>query len=143
MFIGEYAHSLDQKGRLSIPAKFRQFLQMGIVVTRGLDHCLFLYSKAEWAILAAKVAALPLSSKKSRAFARLMLAGAIAAELDGQGRVIVPEYLRNYASLKKQVVITGLYNRAEIWDADAWRQYKQATEDLSDDIAESLTGLGV
>jgi MraZ protein len=143
MFIGEYAHSLDQKGRLSIPAKFRPFLQSGVVVTRGLDHCLFLYSKAEWATLAAKIAALPLSSRKSRAFARLMLAGATDAELDGQGRVIVPEYLRNYASLKKQVVITGLYNRAEIWDADAWQKYKQATEDVSDDIAESLTSLGV
>lgn len=143
MLIGEYAHNLDQKGRLSIPAKFRPFLQSGVVVTRGLDHCLFLYSKAEWAILAAKVAALPLSSKKSRAFARLMLAGATDAELDGQGRVIVPEYLRNYASIKKQVVITGLYNRAEIWDADVWRQYKQATEDSGDDIAESLTTLGV
>lgn len=143
MFIGEYAHSLDQKGRLSIPAKFRPFLQSGVVITRGLDHCLFLYSKAEWAILAGKIAALPLSSKKSRAFARLMLAGATDAELDGQGRVVVQEYLRNYASLTKQVVITGLYNRAEIWDADAWQKYKQATEADSNDIAESLTSLGV
>lgn len=143
MFIGEYAHNLDQKGRLSIPAKFRPLLQNGVVVTRGLDHCLFLYSKTEWAVLAAKVATLPLSSKKGRAFARLMLAGANDTELDGQGRILIPEYLRTYAGIAKQTVITGVYNRAEIWDATAWQKYKHLTEDASDDIAESLTTLGV
>lgn len=143
MLIGEYAHNLDQKGRLSIPAKFRPFLQNGVVVTRGLDHCLFLYSKTEWATLANKVAALPLSSKKSRAFARLMLAGASDTDLDGQGRILVPEYLRAYASITKSTVITGVYNRAEIWDAATWQKYKQTTEDNSDDIAESLHTLGV
>lgn len=143
MFIGEYTHNLDQKGRLSIPAKFRPLLQGGVVVTRGLDHCLFLYTKDEWVSLATKVAALPLSSSKSRSFARLVLAGATSDELDGQGRIIIPEYLRHYAGLKKQSVIIGLYNRAEIWDADTWQQYKRATEEQGDDIAENLTSLGV
>src|SRR5215213_2030393 len=104
MFIGEYAHNLDDKGRLSIPAKFRSLLSQGVVLTRGLDHCLFLYSKEEWRTLAEKISQLPLSQKKSRAFARLMLAGAWDVELDSQGRVIVPEYLRKYAGITKKAV---------------------------------------
>jgi MraZ protein len=143
MFIGEYSHSLDEKGRLSIPAKFRPSLVQGVVLTRGLDHCLFLYSREEWEQLAHKISQLPLSQKKSRAFARLMLAGAWDAELDSQGRVIVPEYLRQYASITKKVIITGLYNRAEIWDETRWQAYKQETEQAGDDIAESLSELGV
>jgi len=143
MFIGEYAHNLDDKGRLSIPAKFRSFLSQGVVLTRGLDHCLFLYSKEEWRTLAEKISQLPLHQKKSRAFSRLMLAGAWDVELDSQGRVIVPEYLRTYAGISKKAIIAGLYNRVEIWDEESWQTYKQETEDASDDIAESLTTLGV
>lgn len=143
MFIGEYLHSLDEKGRISIPAKFRQQLAGGVVVTRGLDHCLFLYSREEWEILAKKLASLPVSQKKSRAFARLMLAGASDALLDRQGRCILPEYLRQYAGIKEKVVVAGLYNRLELWNESAWSAYKKATEDASDDIAESLAELGV
>jgi MraZ protein len=143
MFIGEYAHTIDEKNRLAIPAKFRDTLKAGAVVTRGLDHCLFVYTFEEWKKLAEKLAGLPISKANTRAFARLMLAGAMDCEMDKQGRVIVPEYLREYAALNKKVVIAGLFNRLEIWDETAWQNYKTTTEKDSGDIAEALGELGV
>ncbi|MFH1226221.1 MAG: division/cell wall cluster transcriptional repressor MraZ [bacterium] len=143
MFIGEYYHNLDEKGRLAVPVKFRQRLAKGAVVTRGLDNCLFLYTKDEWAILAEKLAKLPISKANTRAFARLMLAGAMDVEFDTQGRIVLPDYLRKYADIRKKVVIAGLYNRLEIWDEEIWSQYKKGTEKKSGDIAEALGELGV
>ena len=143
MFIGEHTHTIDSKGRLSVPAKFRRQLENGIVLTRGLDSCLWLYTPDEWSKLATALAALPLSNKQSRAFSRLMLAGAWDAEVDTQGRVMIPEYLRDYASLKKHVTVAGLYNRVEIWDEDAWHTYRQQTESQSDAIAEGLSSLNI
>ncbi|OGH93226.1 MAG: cell division/cell wall cluster transcriptional repressor MraZ [Candidatus Magasanikbacteria bacterium RIFOXYD1_FULL_40_23] len=143
MFIGEYNHSLDDKGRMAIPVKFRRELQKGAVVTRGLDNCLFLYTKTEWEKLAEKLAALPISQSNSRAFSRLMLAGAMDVELDKQGRVILPEYLRQFSGIKKNLVIAGLYNRLEIWDQDLWNKYKNQTEAESGAIAEKMGELGV
>ncbi|MDP3970881.1 MAG: division/cell wall cluster transcriptional repressor MraZ [bacterium] len=143
MFIGEYSHSIDEKGRLAVPTKFRDDLNRGAVVTRGLDNCLFLYTFEEWEKLAKKLAELPISQAKPRAFARLMLAGAMDVELDKQGRVVLPEYLRKYASMKKKVVVAGLYNRLEIWDEAAWNKYKTNTEKDSNEIAETLGELGV
>ncbi len=143
MFIGEYAHNLDEKGRLAIPAKFRAALNKGAVVTRGLDNCLFLYTKSEWAKLAEKLATLPISQSNSRAFSRLMLAGAMEVEIDKQGRVVLPEYLRTFAGLKKNVVLAGLYSRAEIWDETKWNAYKGQTEANSNDIAEKMAELGI
>ncbi len=143
MFIGEYNHSLDDKGRMAIPVKFRRELNKGAVVTRGLDNCLFLYTKTEWEKLAEKLAALPISQSNSRAFSRLMLAGAMDLELDKQGRVILPEYLRQFAGIKKNLVITGLYNRLEIWDQELWNKYKNQTEAESGAIAEKMGELGV
>jgi MraZ protein len=143
MFIGEYSHNLDEKGRLAIPVKFRNEVKKGAVVTRGLDNCLFLYTKTEWEKLAEKLAALPISQANSRAFARLMLAGAMDVEVDKQGRVILPEYLRRFAGLKKEVVLAGLYNRVEIWDSGAWESYKGQTEKESGNIAERMAELGV
>ncbi len=143
MFIGEYQHNLDDKGRLAIPAKFRAKLSDGAVVTRGLDNCLFLYTAEEWKKLATKLASLPISKANTRAFARLMLAGAMDVSLDKQGRVVLPEYLRKYASLKKKSVVAGLYNRLEIWDDASWEKYKEGTEKQSGDIAEALEGLDV
>ncbi len=143
MFIGEYAHNLDDKGRLAIPVKFRRDLTKGAVVTRGLDNCLFLYTKKEWQVLAEKLASLPLSQSNSRAFARLMLAGAMDVEVDTQGRVVLPEYLRQFAGLKKNVVVAGLYNRIELWDESVWQKYKTATEANSNEIAEKMAELGV
>jgi MraZ protein len=143
MFIGEYSHNLDSKGRLSVPAKFRRNLREGVVITRGLDRCLFVYPQGQWNELAAKLSQLPLSQRNSRAFARLMLAGAWDCQLDSQGRIIVPEYLRQYASLAKHVVVTGLYNRLEVWDDDLWTEYKVKAEAASDDIAEAMVDLGI
>ncbi|MDP3997840.1 MAG: division/cell wall cluster transcriptional repressor MraZ [bacterium] len=143
MFIGEYAHTIDDKGRISVPAKFREQLKEGIVVTRGLDHCLFVYPKKEWEVLAQKLAALPISSRQSRAFARLMLAGAWDVAPDSQGRIMLPEYLRQYAALDKHATIAGLYNRLEIWDEDSWHNYRSQTEAASDSIAESMAELGI
>ncbi|MBI4458209.1 division/cell wall cluster transcriptional repressor MraZ [Candidatus Uhrbacteria bacterium] len=143
MFIGEYQHNVDEKGRLAIPMKFRKELKKGAVITRGLDNCLFVFTSSEWKKLADKLAALPMSQSNSRAFARLMLAGAMGVELDGQGRAIVPEYLRQYAKLGKEAVVAGLYNRLEIWDKAAWEKYKAETEKNSNDIAEKMGELGV
>lgn len=143
MFIGEYSHNLDDKGRLAVPTKFRKALQSGAVVTRGLDNCLFIYTKGEWKKLADKLSNLPISKANTRAFARLMLSGAMDAKLDKQGRIIVPDYLKGYARLKKKVVLTGLYNRLELWDQTTWEKYKGVTEKDSTDIAEALEDLDV
>lgn len=143
MFIGEYNHNLDTKGRLAVPAKFRKLLKNGAVVTRGLDNCLFLYPKKQWEALAQKLATLPIGQSKARAFSRLMLAGAMDVEFDNQGRITLPEYLRKFGSLKKKAVIAGLYDRLEIWDETAWNKYKTSAEKESNDIAETLGELGV
>jgi MraZ protein len=143
MFIGEYQHSIDGKGRLAIPQKFRKQLAGKAVVTRGLDDCLFVYSLIEWKKLAEKLAALPFSQTNSRALARLMLAGAMDVDIDSQGRVLVPDYLRKYAGLKKNVVVAGLYSRVELWDKAAWEKYSAHAEKKAEDIAEQMGALGV
>jgi len=143
MFIGEYHHTLDDKGRLAVPVKFRASFAEGAVITRGLDRSLFLYTRSEWETLATKLASLPMSQADTRAFARLMLAGAMELEVDKSGRVNVPEYLRTYAGLKKDVVLAGLYNRVEVWDEEAWNAYAARTEEQGNEIAERLTALGV
>ncbi len=143
MFIGEYNHNLDTKGRLAVPAKFRNMLKKGAVVTKGLDNCLFLYPKERWEKEAEKIANLPISQSKARAFSRHMLAGAMDVEFDNQGRVTLPEYLRKFAGLKKKAVIAGVYDRLEVWDKQAWDKYKARAEENSNDIAEELGELGV
>ncbi len=143
MFIGEYTHSIDQKGRLAVPTKFRSDLEQGAVVTRGLDGCLVVYTAGEWEKLATKLSQLPISKANTRAFSRFMLSGAMDVQVDKQGRVMIPEYLRSYAEIKKKVVIAGLYNRLEIWEEEKWNKYKKGTERESADIAEALEGLDV
>lgn len=143
MFIGEYHHNIDDKGRLAVPVKFRSDLSKGAVVTRGLDNCLFLYTQKEWEVLAIKLSKLPISQANTRAFARLMLAGAMDVEIDKQGRIVLPDYLRKYATLNKKVVVAGLYSRLEIWDEDVWNKYKASKEKDSSNIAEALGELGV
>ena len=138
MLLGEYSHNLDDKGRLAMPAKLRAELGEGAVITRGTDRCLVVYPKAAWDVLAAKLAALPISDAGARSFARLMLAGAMAVEFDKQGRANVPAYLREYASLKTGVVIAGVYDRLELWDSAAWEGYKAAHS-----IDENLSEFGV
>jgi len=143
MFIGEYTYSIDDKKRLAIPPKFRQRLKKGGVITRGLDNCLFLYSGDEWEKLAKKLSEMPLSRADARGFARIMLSGAMEVEFDNLGRILVPDYLKDYAKLKKKAVVAGLYNRVEIWDEDEWKAYKEKTEKDAGDIAERLNELGV
>jgi MraZ protein len=139
-FIGEYRHQLDDKGRLAVPAKFRKVLTKGAIVTKGLDGCLFLYTNTEWQKLLDKFNQLPLSSASARAFARLMLAGAMDVSVDAQGRINVPNYLIEFAGLKtkNQTVIAGLMNRLEIWEEKAWSDYKKKTEPESEKLAEEL-----
>ncbi|MDO8504871.1 MAG: division/cell wall cluster transcriptional repressor MraZ [Candidatus Liptonbacteria bacterium] len=143
MLLGEYKHTIDQKGRIAIPAKFREKISAGAIITRGLDNCLFVFAPKEWQALVEKLMSLPLSQANSRAFVRLMLSGAADVELDKQGRILVPDYLRKFAGLKKQAIVAGLYSRVEIWDADAWEKYKAKTEGASEEIAEQLGQLGI
>ncbi len=143
MFIGEYIYKLDQKKRLSIPAKFRTSLSKKAVITRGLDDCLFLYPAKEWQIVAKKLSELPLAQSDARGFARIMLAGAMEVNLDSLGRILIPDYLKKYAALSKNIVVAGLYNRVEVWDEKKWNFYKQKTEKEIGDIAERLKELGI
>jgi len=143
MLLGEYKHTVDEKGRIAIPAKFRANINSGAIITRGLDHCLFVFSLQEWDVMVKKIIALPLAQSNARAFSRLMLAGAMDVKIDVQGRILVPDYLREYAGLKKQTIVAGVYSRIEIWDADAWQEYKSKTESASDEIAEKLGELGI
>lgn len=143
MFLGEYTYSIDEKKRLAIPAKFRQALGKKAVITRGLDNCLFLYSWKEWEKLAEKLNNLPLAQADARGFARLMLAGAMEVDLDKMGRILMPDYLKGYASLKKKTVIAGVYNRIEIWDEQKWQAYKLRAEKEVGDMAERLKELGI
>ena len=143
MFIGEYSYLIDEKKRLAIPAKFRKELGKRAVITRGIDKCLVIYPVSEWRRLAQKLEKLPSSVADSRGFVRLMLAGAVDVALDKLGRVLIPDYLKNYASLKKNVSVLGLSNRIEIWDAERWEEYKKKTEEKAGDIAERLKELGI
>jgi len=120
MFLGEYSHTIDDKGRLTLPAKYRAELATGVVVTRGIDKCLFVFPMDEWKKLAEQVSALPLTDAQAREFRRLLFSGATDAELDKQGRVLLPQYLRDYAGLNGNVVVAGLNTHMEIWTPDAW-----------------------
>jgi len=128
---------------MAVPAKFRKGLVGGAIVTRGLDRCLFVFSRSEWDVLATKIAQLPIAQAGARAFVRLMLSGATDADIDAQGRILIPDTLRTYAGLEKETVVTGLMNRIEIWDAESWNKYKTKTESASDEIAEKMGELGI
>lgn len=142
MFIGEYQHSIDEKGRVSLPVKFRARLASGCVVTRGIDKCLWVYPADEWEKLAEKISQLPITQRDSRNFSRLILSGAVDLNIDKLGRVNLPNYLKEYAGIKKKVAVTGMYNRIEIWPEENWNKFKKEMEDSSEEIAENLAGLG-
>lgn len=141
MFIGEYSAKLDEKARVSVPAKFRTQLKKKIVVTRGLDQSLVVYTLEEWKTIAAKLASLPITASNSRAFSRLMLSGAMDVDIDSQGRVSLPQYLLEYAGIDKKLIFAGLYNRIEIWAEDAWTSYKKDMEKNATEIAEQMSAL--
>lgn len=138
MFIGEYTHNLDDKGRLAIPVKFRSQLATGAVVTKGLDNCLSLYTEGAWADEAARLANLPLTQSKARAYARFMLSSAFPVEIDKQGRIVLPAGLRTYAGITGATVVTGLGDHVEIWNEKAWEGYRSNIEKDSVNIAEEL-----
>lgn len=143
MFIGEYIYSLDEKKRLAIPAKFRKALGKKAVLTRGLDNCLVLYPLSEWEKLTKKLENLPSSRPEARSFVRIMLSGAVDVTFDKLGRILIPDYLKSYAFLEKNVAILGLSNRIEIWDEKKWQEYKTKSEMAAGDIAEKLKELGI
>ncbi|SDC34828.1 division/cell wall cluster transcriptional repressor MraZ [Shouchella lonarensis] len=141
MFLGEYHHTIDEKGRMIVPAKFRDSLGPSFVVTRGLDHCLFIYPKVEWDKLEGQLKALPFTKKDARAFTRFFFSGAAECELDKQGRLNVPSPLREYAKLEKDCVVIGVSTRLEVWSKSLWKDYVVQSEDALAEIAENLVDL--
>jgi MraZ protein len=143
MLIGQYKHSIDVKKRLSLPAKFRSELGEKVVITRGVDNCLVVYTEHEWAETAGKLSKLTVSSSEARSYARMTLAGAMEASLDKLGRILIPDYLKEYAGLSKDVVVCGLVSRLELWDAKKWEEYRSKAETEVDSIASKLGPLGI
>ena len=141
MFMSEYNHSIDAKGRVIVPAKFREELGDSFVVTQGLDGCLFVFTNTEWANFEEKLISLPLANKESRIFVRFFLAGATLAEVDKQGRILIPAVLREFAKLEKDVVLVGVGSRIEIWNKALWAE-KNVYDDM-EEIAENMEGLGI
>lgn len=141
MFLGEYQYLLDEKKRLAIPSKFRKALKEKAIITRGLDGCLFLYPKKEWQKLAEKLGKLPLGQADARGFQRMMLSGAMEVEIDNLGRILIPDYLKEYADLKKRVIIIGLYNHLELWAEEKWQEYQKESEKEIGNMAERLSQL--
>lgn len=143
MLAGQYQHQVDYKGRVSVPKKFRLELVGGGVVTRGLDGCLFLYSKSTWEALANKLKKLPLTGRDARAFARYLFANAHEVSFDKLGRITLPPYLIEFAKIREDVIFVGVGDRAEIWSAHTWKAYQEVTEKESAEVAEKLTETGI
>lgn len=138
MFIGEYQHSIDSKGRMAIPAKFRRGLEGGVIVSKGIDQCLSIHPKEEWVKFADRISKPTIDQANSRAYKRHTLGGAIDVEFDAQGRILISEYLRSYAGIKEKAVVVGLYNYMEVWDEEKWKTHKSEIEKNGDKIAENL-----
>ncbi len=143
MFIGEYEHNVDAKGRVIMPAKLREDIGDKFIITKGLDGCLFAYSQTEWANFEEKLKALPLAQKNARNFVRFFLSGAVECDIDKQGRFLIPANLREHAELDKEIVIIGVGTRLEIWNRDKWQNYSSDENISADEIAENMTMLGI
>ena len=143
MFIGEYEHSVDAKGRVIMPAKLREDIGEKFIVTKGLDGCLFAYSQTEWFNFEEKLKTLPLTNKNARDFVRFFLSGAVECEIDKQGRFLIPGNLREYATLEKEIIIIGVGTRIEIWNREEWKKYSSDENISADEIAENMTMLGI
>lgn len=143
MFIGQFEHSIDEKYRIAIPAKFRKELKGGAILSKGLDGCLFMFQKAKFTEMAQNISKLPLSKSSARLYARLMLASAEEVEFDNQGRIILPGYLRKFGSFKKSAVVIGLYDRVEIWSKEVWEKESNKTDRQAGELIEDLSELGV
>lgn len=143
MLIGEYTHNIDAKKRLSIPSKWREELGSKVVVTRGLDNCLFVYPLKEWGKIAEKIGQLPLGQADTRGFNRFFLSGAVEVEVDSVGRILVPDFLKVFAGLDQKVVLAGIHDRVEMWDEKRWTEYKRRIEEQADALAEKLGEIGI
>jgi len=143
LFMGEFQHTVDKKGRLIMPARFREGLSQGFIVTKGLDHCLFVYPREEWFSIEKKLKTLPFTQKEARAFVRFFFSGAVECELDKQGRVLLPNNLREYAEIQKDVVVIGVSSRVEIWSKENWEKYSSEAELSYEEIAEKMVELGI
>ncbi len=143
MLIGEYRHTIDAKKRVAVPANFRKELGKKIVMTRGLDNCLFVYPLASWQKVSEQLKGLSMGQADARGFNRFMLAGATPTDIDGMGRILIPDYLKDFADLKTKVVIAGINDRVEIWDEKRWKDYTERIEKQADALAEKLGEVGV
>ncbi|MCI5971147.1 MAG: division/cell wall cluster transcriptional repressor MraZ [Clostridia bacterium] len=140
-FSGEYQHSVDAKGRMIVPSKFRDLLGETFMVTRGLDNCLFVYPKEAWEAFTQKLKQLPISNTNARQFVRFFLSGAVECELDKQGRILLPQNLRTYADISKDVAVIGVGERAEIWNSEQWKAYNGSIS--PDEVASNMESLGI
>ncbi len=151
MLIGEYTHTQDEKKRISLPAKFRKELGKKVVITHGLDNCLFLYTMKEWTSIATKLGSLSMGAADSRGFNRIMLAGAVELDIDSNGRILIPDFLREYAQLAdksqdktaNKVVFAGVHSRVEVWNEATWKEYKSRILKSADQLAQKLGDIGV
>lgn len=143
MLIGEYLHTLDSKKRLSLPAKFRKEVGKKVVITRGLDACLFMFPTKTWAGIAQKLEQLPFGQSDTRGMSRFILAGAVETEVDSAGRILVPDFLKEFADLRSRVVLAGVSDRIEIWNEKTWEEYKRRIEKDADQMAQTLGDLGI
>lgn len=143
MFYGEYQHTVDPKGRVIVPAKLREGLGEKFIITKGLDNCLFAYSKDEWKNFEAKLRTLPMTDKDARAFMRFFFAGATECEVDKQGRILVPQNLRDHAGLDKDIYFIGMSSRVEVWDKAKWDEYSSSDNLSADKVAEKFAMLGI
>lgn len=143
MLIGEYRHTLDDKNRMSLPAKFRKEMGKKIIITRGLDRCLFVYPVGEWKKFSDKLAGLSIGSSEGRAFSRALLGGATETDVDASGRVLVPDHLKSYAGLATKVVVAGIHNRIELWNEESWNTYTSQVEGEANQLAQKLADIGM
>ncbi|MFA6338923.1 MAG: division/cell wall cluster transcriptional repressor MraZ [Candidatus Paceibacterota bacterium] len=142
MLIGEYKHTVDEKNRISLPVKFRKEVGKKIVITHGLDNCLFLYSLPEWKKISEKLGELGMGQADRRGFNRFILAGAVEIDVDTMGRILIPDFLKNFATLGSKVVFAGVFNRVEIWNEDKWEEYKKKMQNEANQLAEKLGEIG-
>lgn len=143
MFLGEYQHSVDAKGRAIMPAKFREELGQRFIITKGMDKCLFVYTQNDWNVLNEKIRQLPVTDEGVRRFVRFFFGGAADGECDAQGRVNIPQNLRDYANIQKEIVSVGVSNRIEIWSKDSWEAYNGDANFIDNMLAEKMAQLGI
>lgn len=142
MLIGEYTHTIDEKNRISLPVRFRKEVGKKVVVTHGLDNCIFLYSLKAWGVVAEKLGGLGIGQSDTRGFNRFMLAGAVEVDVDSIGRILIPDFLKKFATLDEKVVFAGVHNRVELWNSARWTEYKGRIEKQADKLAEKLGEIG-